>query len=131
MYNIEIYRHKIVHLYNYLIFSDGSSDSDSDVLLAAEDDSKECTMTRKHVELFDRIKKRRRIIEKIDTSDEDAVDTADITHEYFTDMFRAHIKRKKLRRKIRNQPPDQVSAITCNGYKVIGLVVYLNLYYSV
>merc|ERR1711981_917515 len=91
-------------------FNDGSSDSDSDVLLAGEDEAKECPITRKYVELFDKIKKRRRILEKINDSDEDSIDTSDITHEYFTEMFRSHIKRKKLRRKIRNQPPDQVHA---------------------
>ena len=83
------------------------------MLLAAEDEAKGCSITRKHVENFDKIKKRRRIIERIyniDSSDEDdAMDTADITHEYFTEMFRAHNKRKKLRRKIRNQPAEQVN----------------------
>jgi RNase adaptor protein for sRNA GlmZ degradation len=68
-------------------------------------------MTRKHVELFDKIKKRRRILEKLDDSDDDLIDTSDITNEYFTEMFRSHLKRKKLRRKIRNQPPDQVHTI--------------------
>ena len=99
----------------YIIhFSDGSSDSDSDVLLAAEDEAKGNPITRQHVELFDKIKKRRRIIERIcskDSSDEDAVDTSEITNELFTEMFRAHNKRKKLRRKIRNQPPEQVSIV--------------------
>ena len=88
--------------------SDGSSDSDSDVLLAAEDEAKECCITRKHVELFDKIKKRRRIIDRLESSDEEGIDTSDITNELFTEMYRAHMKRKKTRRKIRNQPPEQV-----------------------
>ena len=79
--------------------SDGSSDSDSDVLLAAEDEAKECCITRKHVELFDKIKKRRRIIDRLESSDEEGIDTSDITNELFTEMYRAHMKRKKTRRK--------------------------------
>ena len=60
------------------------------------------------MELFDKIKKRRRILDRLESSDEEAIDTSDITNEYFTEMFRAHLKRKKMRRKIRNQPPEQV-----------------------
>ena len=103
------YNRYLIHLFTFFILnsSDGSSDSDSDVLLAAEDEAKECCITRKHVELFDRIKKRRRIIDRVESSDDESIDTSDITNEYFTEMFRAHMKRKKTRRKIRNQPPEQ------------------------
>ena len=82
------------------------------MLLAAEDEAKSTPITRENVELFDKIKKRRRIIEQRicnTDSSEDEIDTSAITDELFVEMFRAHIKRKKLRRKIRTQPPDQVS----------------------
>ena len=83
-------------------------------MLAAEEEAKDCSITKKHVEIFDKIKKRRRIIDKAfktKSADEEAIDTNGITHAHFTEMFRAHIKRKKLRRKIRSQPQEQVSAI--------------------
>lgn len=93
-----------------------SSDAESDILESAENDAKRLPLTHSQVRLFDKsmTMKRRRYIERhidLDDTDEendnndDASDEDnDVNDEEFIELFRAHIKRKKMRKKIRANP---------------------------
>ena len=91
-----------------------SSDADSDVLESAENDAKRFPLTHSQVKLFDKsmAMKRRRYIERhidLDDTDDDndndaSDDDNDLNDEEFVELFRAHITRKKMRKKIRANP---------------------------
>lgn len=99
-------------------YRDRASDSDSDVLQAAEDEADLAPITTKHVEAFDRIKRQRRYIDpkllegEFSSDDEDPID---VTEQDFISLFRSHVKRKRLRRKIRANPDlEEVRFATFN-----------------
>ena len=99
-----------------VILQTDSEEDDSDALDAAEEEAKLEPVTRKHVEAYDKIKRRHRFIDpdlyKGEFSSEDDVAASEaeqssvftVTEQDFIALFRAHVKRKKLRRKIRTNP---------------------------
>ncbi len=81
------------------------SDADSDTLEVAEEEARRLPITRKHVGLFDKqhdggTRKRR----YISCSERDLQPQPEVGSEEFEDLFRTHVKRKKMRRKLRLQP---------------------------
>ena len=79
------------------------SDADSETLEAAEEEARWLPMTRKHVEVFDRLpdgmRKRRYI-----TAWPGEENLPVVSDEKFVELFRAHVKRKRVRRKFRLNP---------------------------
>ena len=76
--------------------------ADSDTLEAAEDEARWKPINRKHVEVFDKIaeSRKRRFISSWPGEDELPV----VSDEKFTELFRGHVKRKRVRRKFRLNP---------------------------
>ena len=90
-------------------FSFESSDAESDVLLSAEQEARRSPLTHAQVTLFDKsmAMKHRRYIERnidIDSDDDAASEEEDINDTDFIELYRGHIKRKKMRKKIRANP---------------------------
>ncbi len=113
------------------MFFRSSSDYDSDVLLGAESEARRSPLTYQQVILFDKSvvqrAKRRYINEHLEVESDDSLDHFDVVsriscsfwflelkiylplniqvpNEEFEELFRSHLKRKKLRKKIRANP---------------------------
>ena len=82
---------------------DNMSDADSDTLEAAEEEARWLPLTRKHVEVFDKLpdgmRKRRYITPWVG---EDRIPV--VSDDKFVELFRSHVKRKRVRRKFRINP---------------------------
>ena len=94
-------------------FSFESSDAESDVLLSAEQEARRSPLTHAQVTLFDKsmAMKHRRYIERnidIDSDDDAASEEEDINDTDFIELYRGHIKRKKMRKKIRANPDVRI-----------------------
>ena len=93
-----------------LLDDNGSSSDDAEALDAAEAEARLDPITRAHVEAFDKIKlrKRRRIRDdaywRRELGIEEEGEEFLVTEQDFVNLFRAHVKRKKLRRKYRAHP---------------------------
>lgn len=80
------------------------------MLQVAEDEYRDSAVTKTHVKSFDRIKKSRRYFERKPwvnlelSSDDDDDDVAELTEEEFQHLFRTHLRRKRVRRKVRIAP---------------------------
>ena len=82
---------------------DNLSDADSETLEAAEEEARFKPINRHHVEVFDKLPdgmRKRRYISA--WSGEEVLPI--VSDERFTELFRGHIKRKRLRRKFRMNP---------------------------
>lgn len=85
-----------------------SDHNDSDVLELAENEAMFAPINRKTTKTFDKMKRRRRKIDKNLTlrgqfsSDEE--DDFTLDEEQIKEMLKMHVKRKKLRKKIRTTP---------------------------
>ena len=79
------------------------SDADSDTLEVAEEEARWQPINRHHVEVFDKLPdgmRKRRYINAWPGEDMLPV----VSDEKFTEIFRGHIKRKRVRRKFRLNP---------------------------
>ena len=103
------------------LFDDnGSSSDEADALDTAEAEARLDPITRAHVEAFDKIKlrKNRRIKDDaywrkqlgIEEEKEDFL----VTEQDFVNLFRAHVKRKKLRRRYRAHPNFELVSRHCH-----------------
>ena len=82
---------------------DNMSDADSDTLEAAEEEARWLPITRKHVEIFDKLPdglRKRRYISTWPGEDHLPV----VSDDKFVELFRSHVKRKRTRRKFRLNP---------------------------
>ena len=82
---------------------DNMSDADSDTLEVAEEEARWQPINRHHVEVFDKLPdgmRKRRYISAWPGEDMLPV----VSDEKFTEIFRGHIKRKRVRRKFRLNP---------------------------
>ena len=99
---------------------DNMSDADSDTLEAAEEEARWLPLTRKHVEVFDKLpdgmRKRRYITPWVG---EDRIPV--VSDDKFVELFRSHVKRKRVRRKFRINP--DVSFFT----KILLIQLLINL----
>ena len=88
---------------------DNVSDADSETLEAAEDEARLRPISRHHVEVFDKLQdggmRKRRYISSWPGEDLLPV----VSDDRFTELFRGHIKRKRMRRKFRVNPEVQWS----------------------
>ena len=86
------------------------SSDEAEALDNAEAEARLDPITRAHVEAFDKIKlrKKRKLRDDAYWRQELGFDTEDeefrVTEQDFVNLFRAHVKRKKLRRKFRANP---------------------------
>lgn len=81
---------------------DYGSDADSEILETAEEEARRVPLTHRHVRAFDKMHDGCRRHRYITPGCDENVDLVD--DELFSELFRAHLKRKKVRRKIRNRP---------------------------
>jgi hypothetical protein len=83
-----------------------SSEDDSDVLQAAENEARVCNVTKRHTTVLDRMKKCRRYIDSRLDSDSSGVedDDEEVSDAQFREMLKLHIQRKKQRKKMRAAP---------------------------
>ena len=82
---------------------DNMSDADSETLEAAEDEARMRPINRHHVEVFDKLPdgmRKRRYISAWPGEELLPV----VSDDQFTELFRGHIKRKRMRRKFRTNP---------------------------
>ena len=89
---------------------DNMSDADSETLEAAEQEARLQPISRHHVEVFDKLPdgmRKRRYISA--WPGEEVLPL--VSDERFTELFRGHIKRKRMRRKFRMNP--DVSLESC------------------
>ena len=97
---------------------DNMSDADSETLEAAEEEARWLPMTRKHVEVFDRLpdgmRKRRYI-----TAWPGEENLPVVSDEKFVELFRAHVKRKRVRRKFRLNPDVSRNFLSKNYIQLI------------
>ena len=115
--------HRLKRNKRYNTFRFESSDADSDILESAESESKRLSLSHAQVRLFDKsmmLKRRRYIERRLDLEDDDSGDDVcddlnnadagsdacdeDLNDDEFVELFRTHVKRKKMRKKIRANP---------------------------
>ena len=82
---------------------DNMSDADSETLEAAEEEARWQPINRHHVEIFDKLPdgmRKRRYINAWPGEDILPV----VSEEKFAEIFKGHVKRKRVRRKFRSNP---------------------------
>ena len=82
---------------------DNISDADSETLEAAEEEARWQPINRHHVEIFDKLPdgmRKRRYINAWPGEDILPV----VSEEKFAEIFKGHVKRKRVRRKFRSNP---------------------------
>ena len=100
---------------------DNLSDADSETLEAAEEEARWQPINRHHVEVFDKLPdgmKKRRYINAWPGEDILPV----VSDEKFTEIFKGHVKRKRVRRKFRLNP--DVSNDSCTDHNRYTYVDY-------
>ena len=100
---------------------DNLSDADSETLEAAEEEARWQPINRHHVEVFDKLPdgmRKRRYINAWPGEDMLPV----VSDEKFTEIFKGHVKRKRVRRKFRLNP--DVSIDSCTDHNRYTYVYY-------
>ena len=90
---------------------DNLSDADSETLEAAEEEARWQPINRHHVEVFDKLPdgmRKRRYINAWPGEDMLPV----VSDEKFTEIFKGHVKRKRVRRKFRLNPDVSIDSCT-------------------
>ena len=90
---------------------DNLSDADSETLEAAEEEARWQPINRHHVEVFDKLPdgmRKRRYINAWPGEDVLPV----VSDEKFTEIFKGHVKRKRVRRKFRLNPDVSIDSCT-------------------
>ena len=105
---------------------DNLSDADSETLEAAEEEARWQPINRHHVEVFDKLPdgmRKRRYINAWPGEDMLPV----VSDEKFTEIFKGHVKRKRVRRKFRLNP--DVSIDNCTDHNRYTYVDYYESMY--
>ena len=101
---------------------DNLSDADSETLEAAEEEARWQPINRHHVEVFDKLPdgmRKRRYINAWPGEDMLPV----VSDEKFTEIFKGHVKRKRVRRKFRLNPDVSIDSCTdLNRYTYVVIV---------